>query len=1014
PQYWLKHVTWEKIIHPEDLNTVLNYCGTATREKRNHSIEFRALRADGRVIWLRDTASVIVKGDEPVKLRGVLMDITERKQAEIEREKSLALFYSLIDNMESGVIVETDKRAVFVANRNFCRIFSIPVLPATLIGIDCSEAAEQSKSLLAEPEAFPLRIAEIIQERKRVLGEEICFADGRCFERDYLPIFSATNGFVGHMWQYREITGRRKAEKAIRESEKKYRTLFEESKDAVFMTTPDGEFLEVNPAGVELLGYSSREELLRVDVTRDLYLNPQDRLRYKDLLEQQGFVKDVELQLMRKDGKRIVVLETATVVRNETGDIAAYRGIIKDISDRKRAEQLQQALYRIAQAADGSTHLDDLFRAIHGIVKEIMPAENFYIALYDEKQDMISFPYFVDEVDQPSPPQRPGKGLTEYVLRTGESLLCDERIHGELMKRGEAELVGAISPIWLGVPLVIEQKTIGVMAVQHYSNPHAYGESEQQVLQFISSQIAKAIASKRFDEELQQSEERYRNLVESARDVIFTVSPQGFINSLNQAFENVTGWKREDWIGKSFTDLIHSEDLSKAIEAFSSTLKGEAIGNQEYRLRTRSGEYIIADLTSTCQIINGKVAGVLGIARDITARKQLEDHLRQAQKMESVGTLASGIAHDFNNILGIIMGYSSLLENQQANQLLLAKSAAAITRAVQRGALLVRQILTLARKTEVSPRPVNPSEAVQELVKMIKETFPKTIEIVQNLDPSVPQIMIDSTQLLQCLLNLSVNARDAMGANGILTFTTSVIPGAELRRFPNVTRDRYVSMRITDTGAGIDEQTVGRIFEPFFTTKELGKGTGMGLAMVYGIVQSHNGFVDVKSKVGHGTTFSLYFPALQSGKEHSDHGEHEAVELPRLVGGTETLLVVEDEELLLDLVKTFLENGGFKVLVARDGHEAVELYKNHQHNIDLVLSDLGLPGMNGVDLIRGLQELNPRVRVVVASGYLSPVVRSEFLQRGLEEFVDKPYRPDEVIKTIRRVLDSTPVAVRQG
>lgn len=384
--------------------------------------------------------------------------------------------------------------------------------------------------------------------------------------------------------------------------------------------------------------------------------------------------------------------------------------------------------------------------------------------------------------------------------------------------------------------------------------------------------------------------------------------------------------------------------------------------------------------------------------------------LRQIQKMESLGTLAGGVAHDFNNILGIILGHITFLEAGRENPALVTNSIEAITKATQRGAALVRQILTFARKTDVALAPLSVNAAVDEIARMLRETFPKNIDIVLELAPDLPTVTMDHTQLHQALLNLCVNARDAIvnpsmptSRKGKITIATCPGDGTTLRlKYPDAAAEQYIGIKVSDTGPGMDERTRQRVFEPFFTTKEKGKGTGLGLAVVYGVVQGHRGLIDVETKIGAGTTFTLWFPCspVLSGIPVPVIAPPEAVG-----GGKETLLFVEDEESLLSMMRLVLEDRGYTVITARDGMEAVRVYTERRQAIDLVISDLGLPKLDGVAVSTTLRELNPGCRVVLATGYLDPDVRARLAAAGVTDYLAKPYVPLDMLRKIREVLD---------
>jgi nitrogen-specific signal transduction histidine kinase/CheY-like chemotaxis protein len=397
---------------------------------------------------------------------------------------------------------------------------------------------------------------------------------------------------------------------------------------------------------------------------------------------------------------------------------------------------------------------------------------------------------------------------------------------------------------------------------------------------------------------------------------------------------------------------------------------------------------------------DGAVLGIMGLNVDISERKELQQQLLQAQKLESIGTLAGGIAHDFNNILSIIMGHASLLTEVAGNPAKLSRSAAAIQKAAKRGAALVRQILTFARKADATFEPVNINEIATELGKMLEETFPRTMNIVLDLAADLPSIDADRTQMHQTLLNLCVNARDAMPQGGVLTISSRLAFPHEIagKAYPS-----FICVTVADDGSGMDEATQRRIFEPFFTTKESGKGTGLGLAVVYGIMESHHGFITVDSVSGRGTAFHLFFPVPAT---HIVEQQAAVTMEGKTQGGTETLLVVEDEEMLCELLRNILEAAGYTVLSASDGEQAVSMYESLADDIALVITDIGLPRMSGHEVFRRLRAMRPQARVIIATGYIEPDAKSNLLALGAKHILQKPYLPEEVLRSVRDALTS--------
>jgi two-component system cell cycle sensor histidine kinase/response regulator CckA len=417
----------------------------------------------------------------------------------------------------------------------------------------------------------------------------------------------------------------------------------------------------------------------------------------------------------------------------------------------------------------------------------------------------------------------------------------------------------------------------------------------------------------------------------------------------------------------------------------------------------RDGKHFPINFSFTPLIVQEELAGFLTIGRDMSDRKQLEEELRQAQKMESLGTLAGGIAHDFNNILQIMMVNTSSLRRLAPNNEKVTQIIDINTSAIMRGSKLVQQILMFARKSEPHFTPLDMNTVIDEIIKFLSGTFPKNMRFNVEMDTQLPHIFGDSNQLNQVFMNLCVNARDAMDGNGALSFRGTTVMGWELKkRFPAAKEERYICVSVTDTGHGMDEQTRHRIFEPFFTTKELGKGTGLGLAVVHGIITNHKGFIDVKSDIGLGTTFYIYFPVAVDSQRSLDVPTELLTDLPK---GTETVLFVEDEKIILQALAAMITAQGYTVLTAEDGLEAVEIFRKMKDKIDLVIMDVGLPNMSGWDVYREMKKDKDNVKVIISSGYLDPAIKSEKILAGIKEFIQKPYDPNQILRSMRKVLD---------
>jgi PAS domain S-box-containing protein len=809
----------------------------------------------------------------------------------------------------------------------------------------------------------------------------------RHFELTLEPLHDESGNLTGISGMAMEVTDRRLADREIRLLAQTVAS----TRDSVALIDRHGRILFVNDSIQILLG-CDQSELIGKDISfigAPLHGTPMREQIVRDAVEE-GW--HGEWTARKKGGPEFPLDVWLTPLRDDEGEPTAFVAVARDLTERRRAERIQTATYRIAAAVSTTGNLHDLYRAIHEIVGELMPAQNFYIAVLDDRSGLLSFPYFVDEIDSTPAPRMPGKGLTEYVIRTGEPLLASPEVFQEMVDGGLVESLGAQSLDWLGVPLATSGQTRGALVVQSYSDGVRFRREHYEILAFVSTQIALAIERKRSEEAVRESEALLHTVFESLPFELWVCGTDGRYVMQNPT--SVARWG--DQTGKRPAETgISAAVLQLWEENNSRAFKGEIVAEETQYSEGGKTIHLYNVITPIRQ--DGAIRGIMGMNMDITDRKNLEQQLLQSQKLESLGTLAGGIAHDFNNILGIIMGHASFLREVGGNPAKLNRSAAAIEKAAIRGASLVRQILTFARKASVVFEQVNLNEIVSELGRMIEETFPRSIAITLDLAPDLPSVDGDRTQLHQTLLNLCVNARDAMPAGGSLSITTERI----LSRGKRGEQGGFARLTVADTGSGMDETTKRRIFEPFFTTKEQGRGTGLGLSVVYGIVESHRGFITVDSAPGEGTRFTLDFPLPRSAAVHD--AAIRGADMSR-TQGTETLLVVEDEEMLSELLKASLEALGYTVITASNGDQALSIYETLGEEIALVISDLGLPGMSGRDLFQKIRALRPEARVVIATGYLDPETGTELLTLGAKGFIQKPYLPDEVALAVRAAL----------
>lgn len=502
--------------------------------------------------------------------------------------------------------------------------------------------------------------------------------------------------------------------------------------------------------------------------------------------------------------------------------------------------------------------------------------------------------------------------------------------------------------------------------------------------------------------QLRERERQYAQLFENANDVIYTHDLSGRLTSLNRAAERIVGYTRSEAMTMPIAQIIAPEYLGLHHEMMEQNVRGET-SRETYELEvvTRAGGRVSLEVSSGPIYRDGEVVGVQGIARDVSERKRLEAQLSHAQKMEAIGTLAGGVAHDFNNLLTPILGYTSLLKLRGRPGDDVYQIAQVIEGAGARCAQLANRLLGFARGGKHLDIPVDTHNAVREVVELLSRTIDKRITITQRLLAEESVVLGDPNQIQQVLLNLAVNARDAMPDGGNLHFESADVTLDEdyCRTHQGATPGRYIMLSVTDTGVGIPREIRQRVFEPFFTTKEPGKGSGMGLAMVYGIVKNHDGTIRIYSEEGIGTSFKVYWP-LATGVSPAPFPIEKAQPIP----GRGRILLVDDEELVRATSAELLRQMGYDVVTVSDGQEAVEYYRQSGDRIDLVIIDLVMPRLGGGDCFRALKALNPSVRAVLSTGYGLNEVAQQLLDEGMAGFLQKPYQISELSEVIAQAL----------
>jgi two-component system, cell cycle sensor histidine kinase and response regulator CckA len=682
----------------------------------------------------------------------------------------------------------------------------------------------------------------------------------------------------------------------------------------------------------------------------------------------------------------------------------------REIGERKRAEQITRTLFRISNAVNTTKDLRELYVSIHHILGEIIDLKNFYIALYHKHARKISFPYFVDQFDSYI---EYSEHFNEESSLTGEVILAQKPIfltQADLQQRSaNKRIIGTAPMIWLGVPLKIKEEVIGVMATQSYEDKDHFDVIDLNVLSSVSDQIALALERKRYEQAIVASEKKYRNIIKSIEDGYYEIDLQGNLTLVNEAMCKMLGSGENDLLGMNTTEYMSEQTIKRINEAFTAALTTEQPGKTlelEFNLQkgaTRYAETIISAIRND----DDEPTGFRGIARDITkrkadenSRKALEEQLQQSQRLESLGTLAGGIAHDFNNLLMGIQGRTALMLNDLAAAHPHYTQLRNIEDYVESAASLTTRLLGFARGGKYEVRPVKLNALIEKSIEMFGRAR-KEISISTKLESDLWPIEVDTNQIEQVLLNLLVNAGQAMSGGGLITIATSrIILGARDVEFLGITPGNYVQLTLSDTGEGMDRETIQKIFDPFFTTKPKGHGTGLGLAMVYGIIRNHSGSISVTSTLNEGTTFTILLPATDKEVSIGTTTTSPAVEK-----GSETILLVDDEPMITEVGQEILAALGYRVLTAASGQEALETYRTNQEQIALLIIDMIMPHMGGGELFDRLKSINPAAKVLLSSGYSIDGQAREILERGCQGFIQKPFSISQLSVKIREILN---------
>ncbi len=922
-----------------------------------------------------------------------------------------------------GYILADDQGRILEVNAAYCRMIGYPREVLLRMNIHDVEAA-------LSPEEIEVRIAEMVAagsghfetRHQRADGSEIDLdVSITLFFDEEVPLIAA---FV------RDITEQHRSQAALAASEMRYHRLMQSANDAIFLAdTESGLLLDANDRAVALVG-RSREELIGQPQT--ILHPPEGCERYRDTFRRHaatGRVIGSPTHVLHRDGRHIPVEISAATIDLPEGRIV--QGIFRDLTPRLRAEAVERRLNRalrtysacnhaLVHATDEATFLDEICHilvtdggyrmawigmASDNAERRVAPVAR--AGMGDDYLDTVTLSWGDNEL---------GQGPMGRAIRTGETCVAQDLASeaGFEPWREAADASGFRATIAL--PLRDEGGgTFGGLVVYAETTDH-FDPAEVDLLTDLADDLAYGITTLRARAAHQRDAERLRKLsaaVEQSPSVVLITDLSGAIEYVNPKFTAVSGYTPEEVVGKNPRILKSGETPAEAYWNLWHQITTGHEWRGEFHNRHKNGElYWEAASISPIRDATGAITHFVAVKEDITARKQAEEErrqlelrLRQAQKMETIGTLAGGIAHDFNNLLQGILGYADLGMEDTEEGSRARRDMERILTAGHRAKELVRQILTFSRQKEGQRQPVQLHPIIKEAIKLVRASIPAAVEIRENISTTCPPVFADLTQIHQVVMNLATNACHAMRENGgtlVVGLAMVEVEALIAAHHPGLRPGRHVRLTVSDTGHGMTAQTVARIFDPFFTTKGVDEGTGLGLSVVHGIVTTHDGAILVESEPGHGTTFDVYFPAIDLTQTQ------ETTEAPAAIPGHERILYVDDDDEISALTHEMLSRLGYQVTRCNDAITALATFRGRPNEFDLLLADKSMGRMDGIHLIGECHVIRPDLATILMTGFSDKGVTKLLEERAISAVIQKPVLIRELSGELRKVLDGPP------
>jgi two-component system cell cycle sensor histidine kinase/response regulator CckA len=921
------------------------------------AFEVRLKRKDGSPVWVRlDSRGVADESGRPTRFEGFVHDITERKRSEDALRKA---------EEQYRLLFQSSPIPMWVVDRETLRHLAVNDAAVAHYGYSREEFLAMDLGRI-QPAEDPAALRRTVPEENAGIENKGIWRhlkkDGSAIQVEIETHTLEFGGRSAWLAAAHDITERLQAEESLR----KLLHAVEHAENVIFMTDPDGRITYVNPAFEKTYGYSKAEALGKTP--RILKSGQHDRTRYERFWQRLLAGESVREEFINRtrDGHDVTIEGFVSPVLDAEGRRIGFIAVQHDVSERKRAEQaLRKSERRFSLAFHASP--------IPTIISEIETGRMLDV----NDQFLRNFGYSREEVVGKTSLEvgiwaDPGdRDRAEKRLR--EEAAIRDRLTRIRTRSGETrDVVGSAVPIDLG--------------------------SIRSVLWTFLDVTERQKAEK----EMRKSEERFRKLFDSNTIGIVIADLTGNTLEANEAYLAMLGYTREEFREGTirWNEITPAEHLARDLEAVEELRRTGIASPWEKELLRRDGTRV--PVLIGVAMLEATEGSCIAYIVDLTERRRMEEQFRQAQKMEAVGKLAGGVAHDFNNLLTVMLGYADLMAERFQPDSVDFEQLGEIIAAGQRAAGLTRQLLAFSRQQVLERRVLDVNELIRNVEKMLRRLIGEDVDLAAVLDPALSRVRADAGQLEQVIMNLAVNARDAMPRGGRLTIETANVDldEAYARSHVTVRPGKYVMVAVSDTGSGMSAEVRSRVFEPFFTTKEQGKGTGLGLATVYGIVKQSGGYIWVYSEPEKGTTFKIYLPKAEEDVEAEAAPEAE----PLSLHGSETVLLVEDEESVRSLSREILEARGYTVLEASGGAQALDIARDYPQPIHLVLTDIVMPEMGGTDLALRLEALRPGIRVLYMSGYTDDtVVRHGFLQEG-RVFLQKPFAPESLARKVREVL----------